>query len=185
VREGAAPAAQGPGESGSRRRSLLERLRSRRRASPLAAIEAGDAATVPARRAPGSPRRRLREPRHVRAVPSSAAQRRAAAVNAFNASEHPRTIAGVARSLGLPAVAVWQGSRHPAVLHVTVAWELSWYRFQVDLAAQADPVRLVAQGSELDELADVERQPNATCDGQGMLALAAGAGDRDAGARES
>ena len=61
-----------------------------------------------ARRRSPSPRRRAR-PRHVRAVPTNAELKMERALDVFNASEHPRTVGGVARSLGAPAV-----SRAPA-----------------------------------------------------------------------
>ena len=35
---------------------------------------------------------------------------------------------------------------------LTVAWELSWYQFDVDLSDGRDPVRLRGQGQELSEL---------------------------------
>ena len=61
-------------------------------------------------RAPREPRagrepRPVREPRHVRAVPTSTEHKVSSAVELFNASEHPRTVAGIARSLGLPGAA--------------------------------------------------------------------------------
>ena len=35
---------------------------------------------------------------------------------------------------------------------IVVAWELCWYRYEVDLADEAAGVRVAAQGYELDEL---------------------------------
>src|SRR5579859_2721002 len=174
LREGTVPTYEGRNASGDRRRSLLGRLRTRREASPLAGADAGEETLEPARRSPATrPRRRPIEPRHVRAVPSSLEQRKAAAVDAFNGSEHPRKIAGVARSLGLPMVTVWAPENRPSVVNLTVAWELSWYRFEVDLADEQDQVRVGSQGSELAELDATERLPNATCDEQGLVSLAA------------
>lgn len=97
----------------------------------------------------------------------------AAAVQAFNGSPHPRTVAGVARSLGLPTVAVLPDPERPSIVNLTVSWELSWYRYEVDLAEEDGSVRVRDQGSELDELAEAERQPNAGCDEQGLLRIAA------------
>jgi hypothetical protein len=57
------------------------------------------------------------------------------------------------------------------VVKVVVAWELSWYRYEVDLAEELDAVQLGAQGAELDELDPEELQPNAVCDDEGYLAL--------------
>jgi len=174
LREGTVPRYEGGGSSADRRRFLLGRLRARREAASRAHPEASEEARErqrdlqePARRRPAEV-----EPRHVRAVPSSLQQRRLAAVEAFNSSEHPRTIAGVARSLGLPMVAVWGAEDHPSLVYLTVAWELSWYRFEVDLAGGRDPVRIARRGSELEELEAVEREPNATCDERGTVTLA-------------
>jgi hypothetical protein len=56
---------------------------------------------------------------------------------------------------------------------VTVAWELSWYRYEVDLADEDEPVRVGRQGGDLDELLPEEREPNAVCEANGLLALTA------------
>ena len=56
----------------------------------------------------------------------------ARAVALFNASEHPKTLAGVIRSLGAPYVRVGP-SHDDVVVDVLVAWELCWYRFEADL----------------------------------------------------
>ncbi len=56
---------------------------------------------------------------------------------------------------------------------IVVAWELSWYRYEVDLADEAAGVRVIAQGAELGELDEADRAPNATADAQGELTLAA------------
>jgi hypothetical protein len=114
-------------------------------------------------------RTRRQDPRHVRAIPTSAEHRIAFAIDAFNASEHPRTVAGVARSLGLPLVSVRPVAEHPSVVNLVVAWELSWYRYEFDLADEDGGVRLAAQGQELEELSEAEQTPNAICDEQGVL----------------
>jgi hypothetical protein len=38
-------------------------------------------------------------------------------------------------------------------------WELSWYRFEVDLGDEAAGVRLVTQGTELSELEPADQMP--------------------------
>ena len=83
-----------------------------------------------------------------------------------------RTVSGVARSLGLPAVSIRPAPGSAAVVNVVVAWELSWYRYEVDLAEEMEPVRIGAQGAELGELAPEELEPNAVCTPDGYLALA-------------
>jgi hypothetical protein len=107
----------------------------------------------------------------VRAVPASPEHKIATAIAAFNSSAHPRTVAGVARSLGLPMVSVTPLSDRTSVVRLVVAWELCWYRYEVDLADEDEGVRLLDQGSELDELSDAEREANAVCDESGSLAL--------------
>ena len=54
---------------------------------------------------------------------------------------------------------------------ITVAWELSWYRYEVDLGDEAAGVRVIAQGAELSELDDDDRVANATADERGELDL--------------
>lgn len=176
LREGAVPAYDGPDSHRDRRPSLLGRLRRRREASERvesAAVGSPEAATpAPVPAAPERTRFQAREARHVRAIPSSAEHRIAFAIEAFNRSEQPRTVAGVARSLGLPLVSVRPIPGHPSVVALVVAWELCWYRYEFDLADEDAGVRLAAQGQELDELPRVEREPNAVCDERGHLAPA-------------
>ena len=155
--------------AGDRRGSLLARLRSRREA--IEAPAEPEAADHPRRPVPRPLRRPAAEPRHVRAVPAASEQRIAAALDTFNRSEYPRTVAGVARSLGVPLVAIRPDSSRPSLVFVTVAWELSWYRYEVDLADEDEPVRVGSQGGDLDELLPAELEANALCDANGLLAL--------------
>ena len=113
-----------------------------------------------------------REPRHVRAVPSSSEQKVASAAGLFNASEHPRTVAGVARSLGAPEVCLIPSATSPSVVGVTVWWELCWYRYEVDLSDEVPSVRQIEQGYELSELTPAERQANAIANDRGEVLLA-------------
>ena len=110
-----------------------------------------------------------REPRHVHAVPTSIEHRIEAAVELFNRSEHPRTVAGIGRSLGLPDVAVHPTSPTGAIVYVVVCWELCWYRYEVDLSDENPVVRAAGQGYELTELSALERQTNVAADGDGLL----------------
>jgi len=179
VREGAGPTYDAGGSSGDRRRSLLGRLRSRRDARG-APSEDGELELEPAPASrtptpwPETParRERIREPRHVRAVPTSGEQRVASAVEMFNSTEHRRTIAGVARSLGAPTVSVLPSDARASLVSVVVSWELCWYRYEVDLSDEQPSVRVANQGYELDELPAEERMPNAVADEHGGLTLA-------------
>ncbi len=169
-----------------RARSLMGRLRQRRERveepeleepdlelDPALAAELEDHPVVrertPRRAAP--PPEPPREPRHVRAVPTNAELKMERAVDVFNGSEHPRTVAGVARSLGAPGVSVRTSESEPSVVSIVVMWELSWYRYEVDLSDEAGGARRVAQGAELEELDEAERVANAAADERGRLAL--------------
>ncbi len=114
-----------------------------------------------------------REPRHVRAVPTSIEHRSSSAVSLFNDSEHPRTVAGIARSLGLPDVSVHPSDANGSQVNIIVSWELCWYRYEVELADEVPTVRAAAQGYELSELTEIERQNNARADDRGHLRLMA------------
>ncbi|HEY6523626.1 MAG TPA: hypothetical protein VIY10_07650 [Solirubrobacteraceae bacterium] len=114
-----------------------------------------------------------REPRHVRAVPTSIEHKISSAVSLFNDSEHPRTVAGIARSLGLPDVSVHPSDANGSVVHVVVSWELCWYRYEVDLRDEVPTVRGGDRGYELSELLEIERQNNAAADERGRLHLEA------------
>jgi hypothetical protein len=172
IREGTLPAYSGRPVS-DRRRSPFGWLR-RRREDAAVLDEPETTGAEPAAAPPAVPVRQraaLREPRHVRAVPASPEHRIATAIAAFNSSEHPRTVAGVARSLGLPTASVTPVPDRPSVVRLVVAWELCWYRYEVDLADEDERVRLADQGNELDELPASEREWGAVCNESGSLAL--------------
>jgi hypothetical protein len=91
-------------------------------------------------------------------------------IEVFNASEFPRRIAGIARSLGPPAVNVCQVEDTVGeTVSIVVAWELCWYRYDVDLDVETPAARLAAQGTELEELGRSERQANTHVDDLGLL----------------
>jgi hypothetical protein len=93
------------------------------------------------------------------------------ALAVFNGGEHPRRVAGVARSLGAPAVSVGPVEESGGRVAIVVAWELCWYRYEVDLGEEAAGALVVAQGTELGELTESERIVNATADELGALSL--------------
>jgi len=131
----------------------------------------------PVARGSGSPARRepvpTAPPREVHAVPTNAELKVSRALELFNASHHTKTVSGVARSLGAPEVAVGARSDDGALVEIVVAWELCWYRYEVDLADEPHAVRLLGQGYELSELGDDPRPANAVADARGALALGA------------
>jgi hypothetical protein len=91
------------------------------------------------------------------------------ALSVFNAGEHPRRVAGVARSLGEPSVAARPLADSGSVVSIVVAWELSWYRYEVDLGDEAAGAQVAGQGTELAELAEEDRLVNALADEHGAL----------------
>ncbi len=95
----------------------------------------------------------------------------ARALDVFNASEFPRRVAGVARSLGAAQVNVRSAEHLESVIVIVVAWELCWYRYQVDLSEELPEARVVAQGTELSELEREEHGENAVASESGLLAL--------------
>ena len=164
------------------RTRLVDRLRTRREkaravADAQAAQELAEAGvhfdTPPARAPEPMSPEPPRNPRHVRAVPTNADLKMERALDVFNASDHVRTVGGVARSLGPPAVSVRPLADRPSVVAITVMWELSWYRFEVDLSDEGSGVRREGQGAELGDLPEEEQRVNAGADERGGLHLAA------------
>ncbi|MGA7704467.1 MAG: hypothetical protein WB998_06170, partial [Solirubrobacteraceae bacterium] len=101
---------------------------------------------------------------------SSGELKAARAMEVFNAGEHPRRIAGVARSLGAPEVTIRVLEDSGSRVVIVVAWELCWYRYEVDLGEEAAGAQLVGQGMELEELPELDRRANAGADQEGALA---------------
>ena len=126
----------------------------------------GDPAAPPPRR-----REPPQNPRHVRAVPTTAEVKVERALELFNASEHQRTVAGLARSLGSPWATAVPDPDAPATVTVLVAWELSWYRYRVDLGDAIEPVAMQAKGDELGDIDDELREWNAGLDAAGRLVM--------------
>jgi hypothetical protein len=92
------------------------------------------------------------------------------AVERFNGSDERRKVAGLIRSLGEPRAAVRPDAGRQMAL-VTIAWELSWYQWEVNADGQAQPVREVARGDEVSELAEEAQAWNAAVAEDGKLRL--------------
>jgi hypothetical protein len=161
----AAPEWPDPPARGGRKAKNARNARSRRPA-PFAPRQDGQSSRSDSGTRDGGG---SREPRHVHAVPTSVEHRIDAAVELFNRAEHPRTVAGIGRSLGLPDVAVHPVSPTGAIVYVVVCWELCWYRYEVDLSEENPVVRAAGQGYEITELTELERQTNVAADGDGLL----------------
>jgi hypothetical protein len=91
------------------------------------------------------------------------------ALAVFNASEFPRRVAGVTRSLGAPGVNVRSAEHLSSVVSIVVAWELCWYRYEVDLSEPVVEAQVIAQGTELGELSREDRVANAAAVESGAL----------------
>jgi len=179
------------------RRGVLGRLRRRRPAedqSRLAEQEAmygaGNgidpedwaAEEEPAPAPEPRPRSRPQTPRHVRAVPTTAEVKVERALELFNGSGHQRTVAGLARTLGPPWVSAMPDPNQASAVSVLVAWELSWYRYRVDLGDEADPVMMLDKGEEIDQIDESLRAWNAGLDQDGRVV--AGLAATDGGSEE-
>ncbi len=142
------------------------------RQAPAVDPRAADAATsaaeggLPAAQSPPAAHRQ----QHAAIEEPSAYVQEAIAV--FNASEFPRRVAGVTRSLGAPTVTVRSTEHLASVVSIVVAWELCWYRYEVDLSEPVAEAQVIAQGTELTELDREDRRANAAAAESGALVLA-------------
>ena len=71
--------------------------------------------------------------------------------------------------MGEPSVAVRPVADSGSVVAIVIAWELCWYRYEVDLGDELAGARVAAQGTELGELTDEDRLVNAAADERGAL----------------
>ena len=93
------------------------------------------------------------------------------AVDRFNASASARTVAGLMRTLGVPRVSIGAAAGSGDEVRITVAWELSWYQWGVDLGEPSRAVYEINKGHEISEIDASAQQWNAhTADG-GSLRL--------------
>lgn len=106
------------------------------------------------------------------------------AVERFNGSDERRKVAGLIRSLGEPRAAVSPDAARQMAL-VTVAWELSWYQWEVGEDGHGDSVREVAKGDEVSELAEDAQAWNAAVAEDGKLRLKATSTRREASGKKT
>jgi hypothetical protein len=120
------------------------------------------------RQAPAARRR----PRPIPAVDDLGLTPFQCAAARFNASEADRTVAGLVRTLGRPQASVGASAGAPDEVRITIAWELSWYQWGVDVGDELRPVFEIAKGAEIDQLDAAARQWNAAVGADGRLRLA-------------
>jgi hypothetical protein len=92
----------------------------------------------------------------------------------FNASEAGHTVCGLVRTLGKPRISVGALAGAAEEARITVAWELSWYQWSVDLSDELRPVRELAKGCEITEIDFAARQWNASATAEGRIVIARG-----------
>ena len=146
-----------------------EPAKPRRQAKPRAKRPPRSRSTKPAAKpAAERPKRRRKSP--AKRGPEALMRR---AVERFNSSEERRKVSGLMRSLGEPQVGVRPDERRQLAV-VTVAWELSWYQWEVGADGEGDetePVREVAKGAEVSELGSDAQDWNAAVEEDGTLRL--------------
>lgn len=92
------------------------------------------------------------------------------ALAVFNSGDEVQTVAGVARTLGTPAVTAIPVAKS-SIVTITIAWEISWYRYEVDLADESAGARLADRGYDQSELDGREQRDNVRTDDRGRLHL--------------
>ena len=140
----------------SRSRREPQRRQAERRPAPAEPEARAEPATGEAR-----PRRR--------SVPQKPERRIRRAFESFNASEHRATVRSLIRSLGGPYVCAVSTDDDPSQVRITVAWELSWYQYEVDLTSEGEAVRELGRGEELGQLAAEDQAWNAHAAEDGEL----------------
>ena len=95
------------------------------------------------------------------------------AVERFNVSDQAHTVGGLMRTLGAPWISIGAAAGSPGEIRITVAWELSWYQWGVDLRDEGRPVYEIDKGYEIDQLDAPARHWNAQAEADGRLRLGA------------
>jgi hypothetical protein len=89
----------------------------------------------------------------------------------FSASEAARTVAGLMRTLGEPRVSIGSVAGSPSEVRITVAWELGWYQWGVDLGDELRAVFQIGKGEEIGQLDGPAREWNARAEEGGHILL--------------
>ncbi len=126
------------------------------------------------RRVPRIGSNRARERPRPRAQGETPQRRVRRALDGFNSSEHRRTVAGLIRSLGQPRVSAVAPSERPDQVRLTIAWDLTWYQWEVKLAENGPLVRSLGKGSEVGQLPPADRAWNARAADDGELRFGLG-----------
>jgi len=95
------------------------------------------------------------------------------AVVLFNESPSGRMVSGLTRSLGRPTVSVGAAAGSSSEVRITVAWELCWYQWGVDLGDAQRGVFEISRGEDVDQLDRSARHWNAGVGKGGRLLFGA------------
>ena len=176
IRESAAGSLPSRFPREEQRRSLLGRLRRKRGEPALEQAERAPVQPEPTDEPPSTEevavprvRSRPKDPRRVHAVPTTAEVKVERALELFNDSDHQRTIAGLRRTLGDPWVSALPDEDQASAVSLVVAWELSWYRYRVDLGDESQPVVMLDKGEEIEQIDEYLREWNAALDQSGRV----------------
>jgi hypothetical protein len=123
-------------------------------------------------RRPGAPAPAPRRPRPAPPLDDAAPTPFERAVARFNSSEAGQTVARLTRTLGVPRASVGASAGAPDEIRITIAWELSWYQWGVDIADELRSVFELDKGGEVDQIDAAARQWNAAVGEDGRLRLA-------------
>jgi hypothetical protein len=91
------------------------------------------------------------------------------AADLFNESAFRRTIAGIAKSLGMPKASIVPLSGTNSEVVLSVAWDISWYQYRIT-PDSAQPVRLAERGHDPRELESMFTSWNAKLTPDGRIA---------------
>ena len=94
------------------------------------------------------------------------------AVDRFNSSDAGRAVVGLTRTLGAPLASVGASAGAAGEVRITVAWELCWYQWGVDVSDELRPVFELGKGGEFGQLDAAAKQWNAKVGRDGRLRLA-------------
>jgi hypothetical protein len=111
-------------------------------------------------------------------VDESPAGRLERAASRFAQSEASHTVTGLIRTLGEPWVSIGAAAGSPQEVRVTVAWELCWYQWGIDLGDEMRPVYEIDRGDLVEQLDGSARQWNATATAEGRLTLSSPVAER-------
>ena len=93
------------------------------------------------------------------------------AVYAFNHSDHRRTVAGLTRTLGAPRATglLRKGNGDGDAVRLTIAWEITWYQWEVSVSGRNHEVRESGKGDTIDQLGTADRAWNLMAAADGTL----------------